>query len=213
MKKIFILFVSVCLLCSGVSANTIMQDKATTLVDLLEQHKWLTGEQALTYRSKWESILQIAVPQRPDIIILPFLYDAVVAKRLTLAYIPHRSIDKNDFLALVNDTRNQQGLSGLVYHTELNTLAQSYAVYMEENNHFSHTSLSWETLVDRIQTIDYDYTLIGENLAKWYDDITQVLQWWMHSPWHRANILESWFVHMGLGRSGEYRVQLFGKQK
>lgn len=213
MKKIFILFVSICLLFAVVSADATMQDRATTLVDLLEQHKWLTGEQALTYRSKWESILQIAVSQRTDITMLPFLYDAVVVKKTALAYIPHRSADKNDFLLLINNIRKQQSLSGLIYNTELDLLAESYAVYMKENNHFSHASLSWETLADRIQTIDYDYTLIGENLAKWYNDIIQVLQWWMNSPWHKANILEPWFVHMGLGRSGEYRVQLFGRQE
>lgn len=211
MKKIFVVFVSLCLFCTGVSADTTMQTRATTLVNLLEQHKWLTGEQALAYRSKWESILQIAVPKRPDITILLFLYDAVLAKKATVSYIPSRSHDQTAFLELVNNQRKIQWLSGLVYHKELNTLAQSYAAYLEENNHFSHTSLSWETLSDRIQTVDYEYTLIGENLAKWYNDIGQVLQWWMDSPGHRANILEPWFIHMWLGRNGEYRVQLFGK--
>jgi uncharacterized protein YkwD len=211
MKKIIVIFVSLCVLCAGVSADMTMQTRATTLVDLLEKHKWLTGEPALAYRSQWESILQIAVPQRPDVAILPFLYDAVLIKKQLFTYIPHRSGDQNVFLDLVNNERKTQWLSGLVYHKELNTLAQSYAVYLKENNHFSHTSLNWETLADRIQTIDYMYTLIGENLAKWYSDVAQVLQWWMDSPWHRANILEWWFVHMGLGRSGEYRVQLFGR--
>lgn len=213
MKKWIVTVCIVCILWWGSLFANDLESRATTLVNLLEQHKSLTGEAALTYRTKWESILQIAVPQRPDIVILPFLYNAIVTKKATFSYIPNRSVDKNDFLVLVNEVRDSEWLSWLIYHNELNNLAQSYAVYMETNDHFSHTSLSWETLADRIKTVNYSYTLIGENLAKWYTDIAQVLQWWMDIPSHRANIFEPWFIHMGLGRSGEYRVQLFGRQE
>jgi uncharacterized protein YkwD len=53
-----------------------------------------------------------------------------------------------------------------VYHPELDLLAQQYAQYIYITNHFSHTSLSGETLADRAKTINYPYTLIGENLAR-----------------------------------------------
>lgn len=66
-------------------------------------------------------------------------------------------------------------MSGLQYNAQLDILAQSYADDMGKNNYFSHISKSGETLAQRIQTIDYPYTLIGENLAKGYMDAASVV--------------------------------------
>lgn len=199
----------VCLLSWGQLFANDLQSRADTLVELLAEYKSLPAAQGFDYWSNRATMIETAINKRPDIYILPYLYNAVIAKKSTFS--DNRSYNKDGLLILVNDERSVIWLSPLVYHPALNTLAQSYADYLYQNNHFSHVSLSGEMLADRIQTIDYPYSLIGENLAKWYTGIVQVLQWWMESPWHRANILEWWFVHMGLGRAGEYRVQLFGR--
>gem|GEM_PF-5143631 len=46
---------------------------------------------------------------------------------------------------------------------------------MEKNNYFSHISQSGETVSQRIETIDYPYVLIGENLAKGYTNAAAVV--------------------------------------
>lgn len=209
MKKTILVFVFVCLGCVPVFADQALQSQAVRLVDLLDVHKGLTGEATVVYRSKRETILEVAIPRRPDISVLPFLYNAIGNKKQSA--INGRSYARPQLLKLINEIRIDNWLSGLQYNTQLDILAQSYADDMGKNNYFSHISKSGETLAQRIQTIDYPYTLIGENLAKGYMDAASVVAWWMDSPGHRANILETWFVHMWLGRNGEYRVQLFGK--
>lgn len=209
MKKIILAFIFVCFGCVPVFADETLQSQAVRLVHLLDLHKGLTGDAAVAYRSKWETVLEVAIPRRPDIQILPFIYNAIGNQKQST--IDGRSYVKPELLKLVNEIRMDAWLSGLQYHTQLDILAQSYADDMQKNNYFSHVSKSGETLAQRIQSVDYPYTLIGENLAKGYMDAASVVTWWMDSPGHRANILELWFVHMWLGRNGEYRVQLFGK--
>jgi len=192
-----------------VFADKTLQSQAVGLVQLLDSHKGLTWDSALIYRSKRENTLEVAIPRRPDIAVLPFLYNAIGNHKQSI--IAWRSYSKPQVLLLVNEIRVAAWLSWLEYHPQLDILAQSYADDMEKNNYFSHISQSGETVSQRIETIDYPYVLIGENLAKGYTNAAAVVSWWMDSPGHRANILESWFIHMWLGRNGEYRVQLFGK--
>ena len=193
------------------AAQNPLQIQATSLVNLLQEHKQLAPADAFDYRSNRANIIDVVAQKRPDIHLLPFLYDAVLEKQSESAYYDDWQEDKDILLTLLNDLRESLWLNLLTYHPALDTLAQSYADYMYDNNHFDHRSLSGENIAARIQTVDYSYTMIGENLARWYNDPSKVLSGWYDSPTHRANLLEGSFVHMGLGRAGSYRVQLFGR--
>ena len=50
----------------------------------------------------------------------------------------------------------------------------------------------------------------GENIAAGYKSAQAVVNGWMHSPGHRANILSPGFQYLGVGRTGNYWVQIFG---
>jgi len=211
MKKWIIALCRSCMLLSWSLFADDLQAKANNMVDLLAEHKALAPSQGFAYRSNRANMIDVAASKRPDIQILPYLYNAVTAKKLSFSYYNNWLYDKNGLLILLNDQRSIEWLSGLAYHPELDKLAQSYADYLYQNKHFSHVSLSGESLEQRIESINYPYSLIGENLALWYTKIADVLTWRYNSSTHRANLLEPWFVHMWLGRSGEYRVQLFWK--
>jgi uncharacterized protein YkwD len=192
-------------------ADTTLEARATMLVDMLSDHKQLLPSESFSYRSNRESMIVVAKDKKPEIQILPFLYNAVAAKKSQYLYYTRREENKNHVLSIVNTIRSAMWMTGLSYHSQLDSLAERYALHIYQSKHFSHTSLSWEKLTDRIQTVTYPYALIGENLAKGYDDSEDVVQARMESPTHRANIVEKWFVHMGLWRAGWYRVQLFGR--
>ena len=112
-----------------------------------------------------------------------------------------------EVLALVNAERATAGAGPLTMTTPLNQAAQVRAV--EAASVFSHTrpnGTEWHTILPEY---GISYTAAGENLALGYVTPAQVVQGWMDSPGHRANILNSNFTQIGLGKSGNSWSQLF----
>jgi uncharacterized protein YkwD len=104
-------------------------------------------------------------------------------------------------LCLLNDERRSRGLHRLNDNPRLTRASQRYANYMSRRNIFDHGDF-----VGRIKAARYlrgarGYT-IGENIA-WgsYDYATpaNIVDAWMHSAGHRANILNGRFREIGLG--------------
>jgi uncharacterized protein YkwD len=124
-----------------------------------------------------------------------------------------------EVLTLVNDERAAVGLDALVRNQTLEEEADEYACEMIHYNFFAHVNpVTGTTLADRTEAIGYDYVLVGENLAAGLDTPQQVVQAWMDSPGHRANILEPQFTELGVGvrgggAHGTYWVQEFGRSR
>lgn len=128
---------------------------------------------------------------------------------------------KLELLRLVNEVREENGLNALTYNTTLERAAQLYAEDMRNQNFFSHESPDGTTFDERIQKQGYPgpcpqpgcriQLYLGENLAKGFSTPEAVLQGWMNSPGHKANILNEHFAEVGFGISGTYWAQEFGK--
>lgn len=104
-----------------------------------------------------------------------------------------------EVLAFVNANRKQAGLSPLTLDAELCEAAAIRA--SEAAKSFSHTrpsGQSWATILEEMQI---QYRSAGENLAQNYETPEAVVQGWMNSPGHRANILSSKFSRMGIACS------------
>lgn len=120
-------------------------------------------------------------------------------------------------LELVNQQRTQRGLRALTLSQELDTAADRYSQDMAVNNYFSHTGRDGSNPGDRIARTGYEGNTWGENIAAGYDTAEAVVNGWMNSSGHRANILNGNFTHMGLGYAfnngsqyGRYWTQVFG---
>ena len=104
-------------------------------------------------------------------------------------------------LCLLNGERRQHGIRPLTDNARLTRASQRYAVVMSRRNVFEHGDF-----VGRIKSARYlkgarGYTL-GENIAwgSWdYATPANIVDGWMHSPGHRANILNGGFHEIGLG--------------
>lgn len=104
-------------------------------------------------------------------------------------------------LCLLNDERRSHGIRPLKDNARLDRASQRYAVVMSRRNIFDHGDF-----VGRIKAARYlkgarGYTL-GENIAwgSWdYATPANIVDGWMHSPGHRANILNGRFREIGLG--------------
>ncbi|GAB1542974.1 hypothetical protein NUACC21_56480 [Scytonema sp. NUACC21] len=102
-------------------------------------------------------------------------------------------------LDLTNAQRLQAGLQPLKLSTKLNSSAQGHSEDMALRDFFGHIGSNGSFLSDRVRSVSYSYSYVGENVAAGYSTPEQVVQGWMNSPEHRANILNSKFQEMGVG--------------
>jgi uncharacterized protein YkwD len=114
-------------------------------------------------------------------------------------------------LSLVNDERAKAGCDPLVEESHLTTAAQDYSDQMSAGNFFSHTSPDGTTFDQRIKQAGYAKPG-AENIAKGQTSAAQVMDAWMNSEGHRANILNCSLKKLGVGvtTKGWYWVQDFG---
>lgn len=112
-----------------------------------------------------------------------------------------------EVLYYCNIEREKAGVSPLALD---DTLCSAAAVRAEEIAvSFDHTRPDGRKCFTAMDDIGYSYSAGGENIAWGYRTAEEVVDGWMHSAGHRANILSSNFNRLGVGKSGTYWVQMF----
>ncbi|MET8803805.1 CAP domain-containing protein [Streptomyces sp. NPDC004546] len=118
-----------------------------------------------------------------------------------------------EVLKLVNEERAKVGCSPLAANSSLSKLAESFSDDMAARDFFDHTDPDGKTPWDRAAAAGIT-DLGGENIARGQADAAAVMQAWMNSPGHRANILNCDFKTLGvglhLGPGGPWWTQDFG---
>ncbi|MDG4857947.1 CAP domain-containing protein [Streptomyces sp. T-3] len=120
-----------------------------------------------------------------------------------------------EVLTLTNAERTRAGLRPFAPDTALTAGAQGHSGDMIARDFYAHTSPDGREPWDRARTAGSAHRAIGENIACGQRTPAEVVQGWMNSPGHRANILKPDFTHLGVGfagggRAGTYWTQLFG---
>ena len=118
---------------------------------------------------------------------------------------------EQEVIRLVNEIRVQNGLRELTYDWELARVARFKSQDMKENRYFSHTSPVYGMPFQMMKSFGISYRSAGENIAKGQTSPQAVVNAWMNSSGHRANILNSSYTHIGIGyvASGNYWTQMF----
>lgn len=118
---------------------------------------------------------------------------------------------EREVISLVNEIRVQNGLGRLTYDWELSRVARYKSQDMKDNNYFSHTSPVYGSPFKMMKDFGISYRSAGENIAKGYATPRAVVDAWMNSEGHRANILNPSFTHIGVGYvpDGKYWTQMF----
>jgi uncharacterized protein YkwD len=131
-------------------------------------------------------------------------------------------IDAQLLLDLVNDVRASGTTCGDTYYppvdavswnNKLEQAANNHSTDMYENDFFAHESPNGSTLTTRLQEVEYNYSTAGENIAYGYTSEQQVIEAWLNSQGHCANIMNGNYKEMGVGRVGNYWTQNFGSQR
>jgi len=120
---------------------------------------------------------------------------------------------ENQVLSLVNAERAKKGLSALTMSEDLRNAARLKSTDMCQNKYFSHTSPTYGSPFEMLKTLGISYQAAAENIAQGYPTPEAVVNGWMNSSGHRANILNGTYTHMGVGydSNGHYWTQLFIK--
>ncbi|MFC0600753.1 CAP domain-containing protein [Streptomyces palmae] len=118
-----------------------------------------------------------------------------------------------EVLRLVNQKRAQAGCSPLIADSRLGALAGDFSRDMAERGFFDHTDPDGATPWDRAKRAGIT-NMGGENIARGQADAQAVMDSWMNSPGHRANILNCDFQTIGVGAhygaGGPWWTQEFG---
>lgn len=137
-------------------------------------------------------------------------------QKLTVPTINDIKAIENEVIRLVNVERSKRGLQPLTAHWELSRVARYKSQDMINKNYFSHTSPTYGSPFDMMETFGIRFSAGGENIAMGQRTAAEVMNSWMNSPGHRSNILSPTYTHIGVGlaksSSGRaYWTQLFIK--
>ncbi len=107
---------------------------------------------------------------------------------------------------LTNQERAKQGLKALTLSTPLSKMARDKSADMRDKGYFDHQSPTYGSPFDMMNSYGIKYSSAGENIAAGQPDPQAVVDAWMKSPGHRANILNSSYTTIGVGyvKGGSY---------
>jgi len=115
---------------------------------------------------------------------------------------------------LTNVERQKAGLPAFQMDSKLAESARAKSADMATKNYFSHTSPTYGSPFDQMKSLGIAYKSAAENIAMGQRSATEVMDAWMKSPGHKANIMNPSFTHIGVGLSDSdfyWTQQFIGK--
>ncbi len=129
--------------------------------------------------------------------------------------------EQGRIVELTNEVRAREGVPPLSYAEKLARSSLQKAEDMARNNYFEHRTPDGRGLRDFLREAGYVYSVAGENLAVGFTSPERVVEAWVESPTHFANLIDRDFVDIGVGgsvgmyggASALYVAQHFGSPK
>ncbi|OEJ62174.1 RNA polymerase [Streptomyces agglomeratus] len=119
--------------------------------------------------------------------------------------------------ALVNTERAENGCGPVSQNSRLDTAAARHSADMAARDFFDHTNPDGAGPGERITAAGYGWSTYGENIARGQQTPAEVMESWMNSSGHRANILNCSFKEIGIGKhegsGGPWWTQVFGASR
>lgn len=126
------------------------------------------------------------------------------------------------FLSAVNKVRSRTRKCGqkvfsaappLRLNKKLTIAAYQHSLDMSDNQFLKHTSSNGDTLVKRLQDVNYSWSAVGENIAHNQKNIEQVIDDWLNSPGHCSNLMSSDYKQTGIAVVKKYWTQVYATPK
>jgi uncharacterized protein YkwD len=129
-------------------------------------------------------------------------------------------LSSDGIFSFTNEERHLLGLTPFFSSVSLNQVANRRLNDMFEEGYFEHVSPSGKSAVSEAEVVGYEYISIGENIALGnFAGDEALVEAWMNSPGHRANIVSEKFTILGVatrkgmfeGRETWIAVQIFAR--
>lgn len=176
-----------------------------------------------------ESFCQVLLdPQFIDIAVNHQLRDwrIVLARPLLAGRMGNWQVEGQQLLVQINRARTEARQCGdqafaaapsLSWNATLGSVAEAHSRAMANGNYFDHKDRDGHTPGDRAELAGYTGTAIGENIAAGLDSPQRVIEGWLASPGHCANLMNPQFRELGAAYAidpksdaGIYWTALFG---
>ncbi len=119
---------------------------------------------------------------------------------------------ENEVVRLVNVERAKAGVPAIVQNSEVGRVARIKSEDFVKNNYFSHTSPTYGSPFDMLKSFGITFTAAGENIASGQKTAADVMNSWMNSSGHRANILNSTYNKIGVGVAKDSNGSIYWTQ-
>jgi len=119
---------------------------------------------------------------------------------------------ENKVASLVNQERAKKGLQPLSTNWQLARVARYKSTDMMNKNYFSHTSPTYGSPFNMMESFGIKFSSAGENIAMGQRTPEEVMNAWMNSPGHRANILGGNFSQIGVGYAKDTSGRIYWTQ-
>ena len=106
---------------------------------------------------------------------------------------------QQELLSHLNAERKARGLSALSLSAKLDKAAQGHACDNAKRKSIRHTSSDGGTLKTRLRRAGYSFRTAAENTGRGFASGARAVEWWMHSPKHKDNILLRKAREVGVG--------------
>lgn len=200
MRKLFLMLFTTALIVSVLLVNA---SAATTT------HTVVSGDSMWKIATKYQVGLSEIKSANPQIENFELIYPG---QKINIPTLDSTVASyEQEVIRLVNEIRLENGLKALTYDWELSRVARYKSQDMRDNHYFSHTSPVYGTPFQMIKNFGISYRSAGENIAKGYATPQAVVNGWMNSSGHRANILNANYTRIGVGyvTNGNYWTQMF----
>jgi len=119
---------------------------------------------------------------------------------------------EDEVIRLINVERAKYGLAALSTNWELSRVARYKSQDMVNKNYFSHTSPTYGSPFTMMQNFGLKFSAAAENIAYGQRTAQEVVNAWMNSAGHRANILSAAYTHTGVGAAKKANGTLYWTQ-
>ena len=125
--------------------------------------------------------------------------------------VPNPSLDSEvgQFVLLANEHRASVGCPALSWNEPLAGVAQGHSDDMVRRGFFSHTNPDGDSPGDRLESAGFQWSRWAENIAAGQPTGEAVLDGWLGSPGHRANLENCLLTHHGVGLADRHWTHVF----
>lgn len=200
MKKLLLIGILVALLGATIVSRNFLANRffrASQLPDIREEVK--------------EAVVELLPPEKKEISAPPPLR---VAKESPVSLLTQAGV-----LAWTNAERTDRGLRPFTANAALHAVSRLRLEDMFQKQYFEHVSPQGIGAAQVAEQVGYEFIAIGENIALGnFENDKALVQAWMDSPGHRANIVSAKYTELGVwvgegffeGRRQWIAVQIFG---